>query len=188
MAERRLNQNLRGVYFYTGNFALYCVEDGEAVVYFGGRENNPLFQNMDSACVQLAGKGDYVPPAADVGPAKGSAKRFVLDDLGLEGSESEWRYFAVRPTDYDLLNAQQRDFAEGVYGSGEAFKGAMNTLADAGNSETRVFLLSPSYVHEHASEDAIVRACWLLSFDYNSYFGANAHDVNGSGALRGVRR
>ena len=42
MTERRTNTDLRRQWFWTANFALYRVEDGEAVLYFGGRESNVM--------------------------------------------------------------------------------------------------------------------------------------------------
>lgn len=48
-AERRTNRDLRNQWFWTADFPMYTVEDGEAVLYFAGRDNNLIFKNIDEA-------------------------------------------------------------------------------------------------------------------------------------------
>ena len=48
LANEKIGKNqLENQTFYTANFALYAVEDGNAILYFGGKKNNPIFNNIE---------------------------------------------------------------------------------------------------------------------------------------------
>jgi hypothetical protein len=168
--------------FYTNNFGLYALENqdapgvhnetGEAYLYFGGRENNPIFGNLEEACRQLTLTGNYVPSTDNAVTAKGSALRVRLADLNLQEHNDELSYYEIDTSNYNLLNPAQRALAEAVHGSGEQFGNVMKMLREAGISKTRIYVLNPKYVQKHAKEHDICRACWLDNFNGGSFFGA----------------
>ena len=75
--ERRDNKELRNQWFWTANFALYKIEDNDAILYFGGRENNPIFMNIDEAAKQLISKQNYTPHQRKI-PERCRHVRFLL--------------------------------------------------------------------------------------------------------------
>ena len=52
--EKRIDGDFHDRRFYTSNLIVYDLdENGEAVLYFGGREANPILGNIDEACQEL---------------------------------------------------------------------------------------------------------------------------------------
>lgn len=192
MTERRTNYALRNQCFWTANFALYRVEDGEVVLYFGGREHNPIFNNIKEAIRQLIGNRDYRPSQMDVQAVidsveTGQTLRVRLSDLELKPSNDEAYCFEIDSLNYDrILNDSQRRLAESIYGQGNGFVENMRMLAEAGKPKTWVYILNPAHVK---GNEAIVMACRLNEFGYDSDFFAYCCNVeNATIGLRGVLR
>jgi len=194
--ERRTDRTdnaLRNKWFYTANFGMYSMEDGEAVLYFGGRESNPILGNLDEACNQLIHNNNY--RVTDVerqtvveSVEQGHTLKVKLSDLGLHRHSDEFSYFEIDTENYDSLNESQRAMAEAVYGSGQDFIDNMQMLRNSTQKikKTRVYVLNEDYVKEHAQDETIARASWLDSFDSNLDFYASDRGVGDNGALRGV--
>ncbi|HLD00377.1 MAG TPA: hypothetical protein VJC39_01400, partial [Candidatus Nanoarchaeia archaeon] len=72
-----------------------------------------------------------------------------------------------------------------VFGSGQDFTLAMKMLNYAKITETRIYVLKPSYVARNAGTP-LGRASWLYDFGSNSNFIASDRSVNVHNALRGV--
>jgi hypothetical protein len=169
---RLTNEELRKSWFWTADSALYVLENGEPVLYFGGIDTNLIFQNIDNAYKHLTTTGNYVPSDADVQKVLvavkvGSVMRIELSVLGLTRLDDTYSYFEICKT----LNPTQRAFAERVYGAGDDFVQYMELLSKSKIVSTRVYVLNPIYVKTALrSVKAIARACWLNDFDYYSYF------------------
>ncbi len=197
---RLTNELLRQRAFYTANFGLYDIEkenkptihnaEGEAYLYFGGRENNPIFSNLTEACRQLIMKGDYVPPAKAAVQAKKSALRVKVGDLELQmlNDNDKTPYYEIKTSDYNALNPAQRALAEEVHGKGKQFVDVMKILADTGIETIKIYVLNSEYVKKHAIEKAICRASWLNFFKFNSFFLAGDRSVNYYLTMYGVLR
>ncbi len=188
--ERRGNLKLRKQGFWTADSSLYRVEDDDAVLYFGNRDTNLIFKNIEEATKQLIKTGNYVPPKADIEAVvkAESTLRIKLLYLGLKGENDEWQYLEIDTSDYyDTLKIIQRALAERVYGQGKDFVENMKMLADVGVKKTKIYVLNPEYVRKHITEDgAIVRASRLGVFELSG-FDAGGSDVGiPSNALRGV--
>jgi hypothetical protein len=193
MNERRDNPELRTNWFYTNNFAMYTVENGKEILYFG-TENNPILKNIDDACSQLINNDNYHVNKEDKKAVIDSAKsgnilRINMSDLRLKGNDSEWKYIEINTSNYErILNSSERAFAEAVYGKGNDFTENMSMLSKKGIETTKIYVLDENYVTEHAKNGtAIARACWLGYFYDNSLFYASDRVVYDSKALRGVR-
>lgn len=189
---RRTNEDLRDRWFYSANFSMYEIEDGEAVFYFGGREKNPILDNIDEACEQLIKKGNYQVRARDRKAVldsvdSGQTLRFVLSELALKEDtfNSEFDFFEIDTEDCDRLNPSQRALAEGIYDRGDAFVENMKMFKDAGISKTRVYVLNPDYVNRHMGNDEVARASGITGINYNSIFFTLGRDVEVLFALRG---
>src|SRR3989338_3170329 len=173
--------------FYTANFALYAVEDGNAILYFGGKKNNPIFNNAGEASKQLIQNGNYTPSKKEMESAKGNALRMNLEDLCLKRYDNESSYIEVYPNDYDCLKITQRLFVESIYGKSKDFVANMKMFVKAGINNSRIYVLNPVYIKEKVQEDSgIARACWLNLFNPYSLFCADYQDVNCYYALRGA--
>ncbi|HLD00378.1 MAG TPA: hypothetical protein VJC39_01405, partial [Candidatus Nanoarchaeia archaeon] len=72
-----------------------------------------------------------------------------------------------------------------VFGSGQDFTLAMKMLNYAKITETRIYVLKPSYVARNAGTP-LGRASWLDNFNINSSFSAGGRSVGNHNALRGV--
>jgi len=193
-SERRTNNELRRQPFYTANFGMYSVEDKEAILYFGGREANPILANIDEVCSQLIKTGNYKIKPKDNQAVKDSVKlgntlKVKLSNLDLEKHNDEFSFFKIDTADYaSSLSKHQRALAERIYGQGNDFAENMKMLSKAGISKTRVYVLNQDYVKKHAKKAAVARASWLYCFDYSSDFLAVGRDVDNHLALRGVRK
>ena len=193
--ERRTNADLRNRWFWAANFAMYKVEKRGAVLYFGGRESNIIFNNIEEATSQLIKTGNYVPEKEGIDAVvasveSGSTLRVKLSELKLKRLNDEFSYFDIDTSRYGKLNAAQRSLAERVYGSGKDFEENMGMLAKATIGKTRIYVLKPAYVKSKVVGDgAVARACWLGKFTDNSIFDADGRGAdNTSYALRAVRR
>jgi len=193
--ERRTNQELRGRWLYTANFGMYAVEDGEAVLYFGGRKANPILSNIDEACNQLIKTSNYKVTSAEKSAVADSVKsghtlRIKLSELDLLKQDNEFSFFEIDTNNYDSLNKSQRALAEAVYGSGQDFIENMEMLKRLPRriSKTRIYVLNEDYVKEHAKDGAVARATWLDDFGGSSDFDAYMCGVDDHNALRGVSK
>ena len=190
--ERRTNTELRDRWLYTANFAMYIVENGEAVLYFGGREANPILKNIDEACAQLLAANTYRVKEEDRQAVIESVEskhtlRIELSKLFLIKLNNETAYFEIDTSNYNQLNTAQRAFAERVYGAGNDFVQNMDMLKKAGKTRVRVYVLNHDYVKEHVlGGEAVARACWLDNFGNYSDFSAFGWSVNYDRGLRGV--
>ena len=186
--ERRTNNELRKQGFSTANFALYCFEKHKIILYFGGKENNPIFNNLEDACKQLNESGNYLPSLEEIELAKKNALKLEYDDLALHIilSDIPFVYFSINTKNHKSLNKTQRVFAEAVYGKADDFAQNMKMFANAGILSTNINVLNPFYLISNAMKNPIVRACWLNYFNTRSNFYADDHDVYVRYALRGV--
>ncbi len=194
MNEKRTNPGLRNQYFYTADGNIYSLDNGVPTLRITREAVNPVLNHLEdkvnSSYDQLVKPGDYQVLPTDFDTLKAAADTITIDltKLNLQGDEKEWRYFSISTAKYNTHNPEQRKLAERVYGQGTDFTENMKMLTDAGISETRVYVLNPKYVTEHAKEGPIGRASWLGIFSSNSYFIAGVRSINGSYRVRGVRR
>ena len=185
------DEGLRNKWFYTANFAMYTLEHGEGYVYFGGREANPILNNLTTACAQLINHQRYLPGSAARQAVLDSVRsghtlRMKLSNLELEKSSGESAYFEIDTANYQRLNEVQRLFAEQVYGEGELFLQNMEIFFEVSIFKTRIFVLHPDYVGDRFTEgEADSRACWLYIFDNYSKFNAIDTNVGNVSAVRG---
>ncbi len=192
--ERRTNHELRSQWFHTADGEVYFLqgEKKTPTLAMTRGANNPLFQDstIDTYCEQLRRDGNYHPSAEETQRALKASDTVLIDltELKLSGDETEWRHLALDPREWEKLNTEQQKLAQRVYGPAAEFAANMKMLADAGISETKIFVLNPEYVREHAQQGALGRASWLGSFHDNSDFSANVRNVDSRGRARGVRR
>ena len=199
--ERRTNDEwgeLAETCFYTANFTVCTLENGEEVLYFGGREANPILRNIDEACRQLIENGNYrinntEKEAIEEAVNRGLVLRLKMAELGLKELtdgfiNDKYNYFEIETENYDALNLFQRAFAEAVYDKGEDFIENMKMFREAGIPKTRIYVPNPKYVRKEAKNSAFALASWLDHFDYNFDFHAYLRSVHEREYLRGVRR
>ncbi|MEK6904926.1 MAG: hypothetical protein AABX24_00845 [Nanoarchaeota archaeon] len=194
MNERRHNANLRGQCFYTADGEIYFLDDVNKTptLAITREAQNPVLQNIDDALDQLTNNGNYLPSQADVQQALVAPDTVLitLPSLCLSGKDKEWRYLEIgtTPAKYNQLNGEQRKFAERVYGQGDDFVHNMKRLNSADISNTRIYVLNPDYVRQHAEAGAIARASWLNFFYVDSLFYSDERYFNYHDRVRGVRR
>ena len=199
--ERRTNDEwgeLAETCFYTANFTVCTLENGEEVLYFGGREANPILRNIDEACRQLIENGNYrinntEKEAIEEAVNRGLVLRLKMAELGLKELtdgfiNDKYNYFEIETENYDALNLFQRAFAEAVYDKGQDFIENMEIFSKAGIKATKIYVLNPKYVRKEAKNGPIARAGFLYIFDCNSDFIALDRDVYDNDGLCGVSR
>jgi|GEM_PF-1639707 len=195
--ERRTNPDLRSQWFYTADGNVYSVDNGTPTLHITREAANPILNNIDDAFTQLTTNGNYKVLQVDFDAVKSAADTVTIDltKLTLQGNDPEWCYIKI-PTKtpsvmnkgYNKLNQEERKLAERVYGQGIDFVENMKMLKDVGITETRVYVLNPTYVQEKATESPVGRASWLNIFDSNSSFGAVDRNISDNNRVRGVHR
>ena len=203
--DRITEKSLRDEWFYTNNYALDDIEDNDAFLYFGSKDDSIFRKDtIDEAFNQLInGKVNhyYKPSVEDVAKAKQSSLRFRISDLELKFDNEFDRRGYIEVDTFDLTGRNfktdsQRKFAEAVYGSMSAdetgksdYIRAMGMLNDYcnGTKTARICVLRKETVLRDAKDGAVARACWLNNFDNNSYFVAFDRLVDSIDALRGVQ-
>ncbi len=196
--ERVTNPEIRALYGWTANVAVYCVEKNpvsgqdsgqdEAFLYFGGRDafNAVIGKNLAQAISQLSdiSKSSYMPTQkeVDIDAVVSSSLRIKISDLELLGDKNEYGYFEIDTSDVKAkkLNAAQRAFAEKVYGSLEEktdkatgekytdFARTMNMLSEAGKATTKIYALKSGYVADNVNDKTPVIARACWLDDFGS--------------------
>jgi hypothetical protein len=200
--DRLTDAVLRKEWAYTNNHALNCVEDGNAILYFGSKDSS-IFRadTIDEAFRQLrdSSTGNYYRPGSeDVLKAKQTSLRLRISDLELkfDNKSDVYGYFEIDTTDFtgEKLNDAQRQFAEAVYGSMKAdesgdsdYSKAMKMFNNDGKGIkiTRIYTLRKEAVLRDAKDGAVARACGLDGV--GSDFVAVDRGVGSDCFLRGVR-
>ncbi|MBI1968966.1 hypothetical protein HYS49_03575, partial [Candidatus Woesearchaeota archaeon] len=192
MNERRTNAALRSVPFYTADGNLYFMRDGKPFWAITREPENLILRHIDEAFPLLTQNHHYYPDPEEAAEAIAASDTLLIDisQLPLAGSDNEWRYLAIStsPEGYNQLNAEGRKAAERAFGSGDDFIQNMQMLHDARINDTKIFLLNPAYVAQHASQRVLGRGSWLSYFYDDSCFGGYGRSIYGLARLRGVRR
>ncbi|MGV8087114.1 MAG: hypothetical protein ACP5N1_05790 [Candidatus Woesearchaeota archaeon] len=194
--ERLTNSILRNMLFWTGDYPLYAIENGEAILYIANRDNNLIFKNIEKAYNQLKKTGHFVPEPQDIALVINDAntQRVNLSNLELKKHTiAEWSYFEIytansatannnedKKNNYDILNIDQRLCAETIHGYNLDFTNGMAMLFKSGIKTTRVYTLTPEYVKETLDKNNITafsRAAFLYNFGNFSSFGADYKSV-----------
>ena len=200
MNERRTNpitpegDDLRIEWFYTPDGNIYSLQKGIPTLDITREKDNLVLRHLNdsvnSSFDQLIHNHNY---KADPGEAKTAMEapetvRINLTQLRLKRENNEWGYLTVSTTHYDQLNEEERKLAERVFGQGTDFVANMKMLKDATIKETRIYVLVPEYVTQHAGAGPLGRASRLRDFSNYSSFDADDRVVVNHYALRGVRR
>ncbi len=192
MNQRRTDESLRNIWFWTADFPMYAIKGKDAILYLAPRENNLIFQNIEEATNQLIKTGNYNPKHGDAQKVMkaDTTLKINLSDLELKGDDDEWRYFEIDTKRYDkTLNPPQTRLAKAVYGHRADFAKNMDMLNKNSIGKTRIWVFSPDYVKAIAKNGPIGRASRLSGIGDDSRFLAYGWLVNCSyGALRGVRK
>ena len=180
--------NLREQSFYTADSIIYLMCEGIPALAILRGENNVALRHLDDAFAQLTKDKNYRPDPQEIQTALQSPEALFVDlsQLNLHHPEPEWNYLSVKTSDYGGLNLQERELAERVYGQGADFSRNMQVFKEASVTESRIYVLSPDYVREHAEQGPIVRVSWLHKFNNGSNFFANDRLVQNFCLLRGV--
>lgn len=199
--DRITQEPLRDLSFYPNNHALYDIEEEDAFLYFGSKDNS-IFRKgtIGGAFYQLVSdetNNYYRPPAEDVAKAKQKSLRLRISELELKFDRESDRYGYFEVDTSDLTGSKfktdaQRQFAEAVKGSmnrdaaGNSDYGwAMQMLNNEGIKRMRIYLFRKETVLEEARDGPVAKACWLSDFTVSSNFFAFEWDVKYNFALRG---
>ena len=172
--------------FWTADGAIYFMRDGKPYFALTRENQNPLLNNLDESYKQIWETGNYPVSDKDLEFALADLSTEVFDLDGLSFSRyfdyySCLELFTTNPR-LDSLNEDERRLVERVYGKGDDFNKVMRMLNKRNWFISRVYVLNPSYVREHASASAIGRASWLYYYDFN----ADEHNVSNHIRLSGV--
>ncbi len=191
--ERMNNEELRNKYFYTANVATYeHAKDGTVSFSLGDDvafESVIGSENIGQFCNDLLEEGDHTLSDSQVKKLSELDKKHVVkvkyNDLRLNEHHSQLSYLEINTTNFDSLNDSEKALVNMVHGND--YKKKMEMLSDSGIKTTKIYMLSENYVKNNVKKgSSIARACWLGSFYYISYFGANLNSVGSHERLRGV--
>ncbi|MDP3697947.1 MAG: hypothetical protein Q8R47_00010 [Nanoarchaeota archaeon] len=184
MDERQTNKELRDLSFYTSDGMIYYLDQDTDTPWLAitDEEHNLLLQNIDGAVEQLAKTRNYHPAYDEAWQviSAPATHRFNLDKLQLTRYNEETSDFEF-PTDSYLLNPEQYDLVEHIFGLKN-----LKMLKDAQISKTRIKVLNPEYIQKHAQNGPIARASWLDNFINFSQFIANVRNFSDCGRVCGV--
>lgn len=192
--ERRTNEELRNKWFYTSNFAMYTVVDDEVILDFGGREANPILNNIDEACKQLVEDGNYIASSEEQKAVFESREKTTLSikyselDLIVDDKNDEYGYYTIDTSNPYALKEDNLSFSKKIFSiTNEDYKKNMKMFAEAGIEKIQVYVLNENYVKNNAEKDSsLVRGCWLGNFSSDSSFDAVGRSVDGYNCLFGV--
>ncbi len=193
--ERRTNPidaegtDLRKVWLYTADGELYSVRNCVPTLAMTRGDVNPVLYRIDDALAQLTTTGNFRPNREEIERALMSHYTVQVDltKLRLKSGNDEWQYLVIPTKRNHGLRKEEEKLARRFFGEA-TFAENMEMFRDAGIDESKIYVLAPSYVREHASESPVGRASWLYNFDINSYFDASGRDIDGNYRVRGVRR
>lgn len=192
MNARRTDRTLRDFFFYTADGNFYFMENGKPYWAITREPENLILCHIDEAFPQLTQQQNYCPDPEEMADVL-AAEDTVLIDLSqclLSGNDDEWRYIGIGtgPERYNQLTAEGRKAAERIFGQGDDFAANMQMLSSANIQETRIYVLNPTYIAQHAPQGVLGRASWLRTFLNYSYCFAYARGLYDHCRLRGVRR
>jgi hypothetical protein len=191
-------------FYFTADFAMYVIEKTklgkEGFLYYGRREANPIFSNLEEACRQMLANENYRLSKEEVKKVFESVKtghtyRTRLFSLKLKEFNPEFAYFEIDTRYYwqnvksGGLNRHQREFAERVFGEGKDFNRYMYFLSCHSIKKIRIYVLNPKYIQQHHKPGtAIARLCLMCDLYYSSNFYATIRGVDIADMLFGVLR
>ncbi len=202
--------DLRHVWLYTADGQLYSLRNGVPTLSMTRGDVNPVLNRIDDAVEQLTTSGNFQPDAEEVDQALNSYSTVHTDltELRLRGDHLEWQYLPVSTVKRHKLRYEEEKLARRVFGD-TTFAENMAMFREAGITESRIYLLAPTYVKEQVSESSLARAqkmrrgshfcaenlivvnslaSWSLNFNGNYNFYANVRDFNPHfDRLRGTR-
>ena len=193
--ERRTNPidadgtDLRKVWLYTPDGELYSVRNGVPTLSMTRGGVNPFLNRIDDAYDQLTKTGNFRPNAEEMSRALGeySTVHNDLTKLRLQGNDDEWRFLVVPTKKNHGLRFEEEKLARRVFGD-TTFRDNLEMFREAGITESRIYVLAPAYVCQHAGKNPVGRAAWLYNLNSNSDFNASGRDINNHDRSRGVRR
>ena len=171
MTERRTNPDLRDLWFYTADGAVYSVDKGKPTLRITREAVNPVLKNIEAAFTQLTKKHNYRVTPADFMAVQTAPDTVTIDlsALRLSGNEKEWQYLTLdTKKGRQKLNEEESKLATRCGYIPEN----LQMLAEARIYETRIYILSPDYVQEEAQDAPLGRASWLGDFGDDSNFSA----------------
>jgi|GEM_PF-4905881 len=190
---RWANEEMRYRLYITSDSASYGVEDGEAMLYFGGIETHFIFKNPDVACEELRTRGYSSLRPGDNrtlfdSVERGRTKKFRVDDLIQIRLSGEDGGFEIDTENYETtLTSTQRAFTELIF---DDFKENMRQLRALGKKKIMVVLLNSEYIISHAKPGSYISMlCWQNDLDPGSTFSAAGAYVKDEEAyIRGVKK
>jgi hypothetical protein len=163
--ERRLNPLLEDRDLLTSNFTIF----GRQVLYFGGREANPILNDVRNAAYSffLEVNNKFTPPDtrfADIILSTIRKNTIMLNysDLSLsEREEGNSRLF-INTSNPPSLGSADRVLAEKVFGEGDDFMPNMNMLAARSIYSTQILLPEKKKIEKMLEfRDRVVGAVYI---------------------------
>lgn len=187
--ERRTNNELRKLGFYTADGELYSSQFWAIT----RQPQNLILKHIDKPFTQFRTNGNYLPNSEEALASVQHPDTVVIDPHGLRliKDYDECGHFVVDPRNPKNLNSQQELAAMRIFGPDEENYGKnLEMFAEAGKTPW-VFVLMPDYVQNSLKQknaEYLARASWLFHFDFNSRFNASDWSTGGPYRFRGYVR
>ena len=213
MDERRTRpvtperDDLRDQSFYTADgHGYFSTSDGDIEWAITREADNLVLRHLNDAVNSsydqlvntVVNTGNYRPDNTEAQAAKNADGTVVvkMNQLRLSGTEKEWRYLQIRTKDgfiqtedgYQVPNAEEQKAMTRLGYTPQN----LHMLKEAGKTETKIYILNPTYVHKKITadrtSDSLWRASWLNIFISSSNFDASDRIININDCVRGVRK
>jgi hypothetical protein len=178
--------------YFTGDLAVYVVEDGEPVLYMADAHNHIVFSRLDGREYGRSGTKINTEDltidrrSIDEIASDHTTLRITLQDLELKDDRGFY-YFGCALGDYATFNPTQRALAQKVYGEAADFEENLAKLAAAGRKSLRVEVESPELVRSILPDgnSGCARLCYLWLHSDNLRFMATVDKDYGRASMHG---
>ena len=169
---RREAHKLRDLWLWTGDLALYTMENG-GTLYLASRQNNLVAIQMKSATTQLVQTGVYQPSEKEVRSVKNASNtlQVAMKELNLKTLDSDNCYFEFETSNLASLSRVQRKLVERAYGIGKDLDRNINMFRESGIHRSGVYVASPDFIQRRSAPNgSVALLCRLADFRSGSHF------------------
>jgi len=180
---------LRDKFFYSADIFSYVSDSkGNIILHIGRRHVNSMFNDIDTAVLQLENTRNYTPTALErlaIRDANSTLTANLSECPLTEAMKDEISYFEISTRDPYNLHEQQLIIAQAVFG-GDLYDINMRMHHELGTRTAQIYVLNPDYVKAHVNPyQAIVRISVVINGE-STWFGAYSWNPNVTGNMIGV--
>jgi hypothetical protein len=193
MNDRRKNESLREMDFWTADSAVYRIEkerfsgEKEYILYLSNGQHNPFFKNFNQNINNLKCDGVYRPSKDEMYPIYTSVNqdtlRIPLSNLKLKKRNGPTTYLKIFPNKLEKLNETELSLVQFAYGKDNDLIKNMKMIYNHRIKETYINVLSPTQIQKKIETqgvedlDSISQFCSISNFSNDVRFSTTCTRV-----------